>query len=129
MARKSKRAKLHLDSISFAELKHVAQSQTKPLRVVQRAKILLHYYSGESITKIQQVVGLCRKATYKWIDIALACGIEAGIQDQYHTQKLPVITPEAKDWVINVARTKPKELGYAAEIWSPQKLAEHTRRS
>ena len=56
MARKSKRAKLHLDSNEFAELKHIAQSQTKPLREVQRAKILLHYHSGESITKIQQLV-------------------------------------------------------------------------
>ncbi len=127
MARKSKRAKLHLDSNEFAELKHIAQSQTKPLREVQRAKILLHYHSGESITKIQQLVGLSRKAIYKWIDRALARGIEAGIQDQYHTPKLPVITPEAKAWVINVACTKPKEFGYAAEIWSHKKLAEHTR--
>lgn len=128
MARKSKRAKLHLDSNEIGGLKSIAQSQTKPLREVQRAKILLHYHSGESITKIQQLVGLSRKAIYKWIDRALARGIEAGLQDQYHTPKQPVITTEAKAWVINVACTKPKELGYAAEIWSHKKLAEHTRK-
>lgn len=126
MARKSKRAKLNIDSNEFAELKRIAQSQTKPLREVQRAKILLHYHSGESITKIQQLVGLSRKAIYKWIDRALAPGIEAGIQDQYHSPRLPVIPPEAKAWVINIARTKPKEFGYAAEILSHKKLAEPT---
>ncbi len=128
MARKTKRAKLQLSSEEYSNLKRIAQSQSKPLREVQRAKILIHYHAGENITKIQQIVGLSRKAIYKWIDRALARGIEAGIQDQYHTPKLPVITPQAKAWVINIACTKPKEFGYAAEIWSHRQLAEHTRK-
>ena len=128
MARKTKRAKLHLSAEEFADLKRIAQSQTKPLREVQRAKILLHYHSGESITSIQKLVGLSRKAIYKWIDRALALGIKDGIQDHYHTPKLPIITAEAKAWVITVACTKPKELGYAAEIWSHRTLAEYTRK-
>jgi transposase len=117
-----------LSSEEFKDLKRIAQSQTKPLREVQRAKILLYYHSGESITKIHHFIGLSRKAIYKWIDRALARGIETGIQDQYHAPKKPIITPEAKAWVINVACTKPKEYGYAAEIWTHSKLAEHTRK-
>jgi len=128
MARKTSRAALLLSPEEYNDLKRISQSQTKPLREVQRAKILLHYHSGESITKIQQLVGLSRKAIYKWIDRALARGIETGIKDQYHSPKSPVITLEAKAWVINVACTKPKEYGYAAEIWSHSKLAEHTRK-
>ncbi len=128
MGRKTKRAELLLSSEELSDLKRTAQSQTKSLREVQRAKILLHYHSGESITKIQQLVGLSRKAIYKWIDRALARGVEAGVQDQYHTPKSPVITAEAKAWVIHIACTKPTEYGYAAEIWSHQKLAEHARK-
>lgn len=128
MSRKTSRAKLLLSSEEYNNLKQIAQSQIKPLREVQRAKILLHYYSGETITKIQQLIGVSRKAIYKWIDRALARGIETGMQDQYHAPKTPIITPEAKAWVINVACTKPKEYGYAAEIWSHSKLAEHTRK-
>lgn len=128
MARKTTRAKLKLNSEELDKLKRIAQSQTQPLREVQRAKILIYYNSGENITKIQQIVGLSRKAIYKWIDRALARGIEAGTQDQYHSPKLPVITLEAKAWVVNVACTKPKELGYASEIWTHSKLAEHTRK-
>ena len=128
MARKTTRAKLKLSSEELDKLKRTAQSQTQPLREVQRAKILIYYHSGENITKIQQLVGLSRKAIYKWIDRALARGIETGTQDQYHSPKLPVITLEAKAWVVNVACTKPKEFGYAAEIWTHSKLAEHTRK-
>ncbi len=128
MARKTTRAKLKLSSEELDKLKRIAQSQTQPLREVQRAKILIYYHSGENITKIQQLVGLSRKAIYKWIDRALARGIETGTQDQYHSPKLPVITLEAKAWVVNVACTKPKEFGYAAEIWTHSKLAEHTRK-
>ena len=128
MARKTTRAKLKLSSEELDKLKRIAQSQTQPLREVQRAKILVYYHSGENITKIQQLVGLSRKAIYKWIDRALARGIETGTQNQYHSPKLPVITLEAKAWVVNVACTKPKEFGYAAEIWTHSKLAEHTRK-
>ena len=92
MARKTTRAKLELGPEELDKLKHIAQSQTKPLREVQRAKILLYYHSGENITKIKQLVGLSRKAIYKWIDRALARGIEIGTQDQYHSPKSPVIT-------------------------------------
>ena len=103
MARKISRVELLLSSEEFNDLKRIAQSQTKPLKEVQRAKILLHYHSGESITKIHHLVRLSRKTIYKWIDRALARGIETGIQDQYHAPKKPIITPEAKAWVINVA--------------------------
>jgi hypothetical protein len=34
-----------------------------------------------------------------------------------------VITEEAKAWVVHLACSKPKELGYAAELWSRQALA------
>jgi transposase len=128
MARKTTRAKLKLSSEELDKLRSIAQSQTQPLREVQRAKILIYYHSGENITKIQQLAGLSRKAIYKWIDRALARGIETGTQDQYHSPKLPVITLEAKAWVVNIACTKPKDLGYAAEIWTHKKLAEHTRK-
>ncbi len=45
-----------------------------------------------------------------------------------HSPKKPEITEEAKAWVVNLACTKPKEYGYAAEVWSQSKLAEHTRK-
>jgi hypothetical protein len=38
-----------------------------------------------------------------------------------------VIGDDAKAWVVHVACSKPKDLGYAAELWSRQALARHIR--
>ncbi len=49
-------------------------------------------------------------------------GVSAGIKDTPHGSK-PILTENAKAWVIHLACSKPKELGYAAEVWSRQALA------
>jgi hypothetical protein len=62
----------------------------------------------------------------KWIDRALALEGEEGLKDIRHGAKAR-ITEDAKSWVVHVACTKPKQLGYAAEVWSRQALARHVR--
>ncbi len=70
---------------------------------------------------------MSRPTIYKCIAKALAMGPEAGLKDKYHSPKAAVITDDAKAWVVNLACTKPKEHGYAAEIWSHRLLARHAR--
>ena len=70
---------------------------------------------------------MSRPTIYKCIEKALATGVESGLKDKYHSPKAPVITDEAKAWVINVACQKPTDFGYAAETWSLSLLAKHTR--
>lgn len=127
MPRESKRAKLNLDEGQLKELLKISQSRTEPIREVQRATILLQYHDGETISSISGGLNISRPTIYKCIDKALAAGIETGLKDKYHRPKEPVITEEAKVWVINLACTKPKDHGYAAEVWSLSKLARHTR--
>ena len=103
-------------------------SRTAPIREVQRATILLKYADGEAISGIKKELNVSRPTIYKCIDKALAAGIETGLKDKYHRAKDPVITEEAKAWVINLACTKPKDHGYAAEIWTLAHLAKHTRK-
>ena len=54
-------------------------------------------------------------------------GSDAALKDAYHRPKEPVITEEAKAWVIHLACSKPKDLGYAAEVWTRSALARHVR--
>ncbi len=129
MARKSKRAKLLLTQEDAQKLKNIANSQTMPKREVERANILLRYYEGMNISSIHKSIRISRKAVYKCIDKALAMGVDTGLKDKYHRPKEPTITEEARIWVMNLACTKPKDHGYAAEIWTHSKLAEHTRKS
>jgi len=55
-------------------------------------------------------------------------GMEAGLKDTFHRPFDPVITPEAKAWVTHLSCSKPKDYGYAAELWTRSSLAKHVRK-
>jgi transposase len=127
MAGKSKRPRLVLTSEEQKQIQQLRESQTEPWREVQRARILWRYHSGQSVAEIARAVKMTRKSVGKWIAKALAMGVGAAIKDTYHRPKAPVITEEAKAWVVHLACSKPKELGYAAEVWTRKSLARHVR--
>lgn len=124
----SKKPKLYLSPEQLCKLENTAQSRTAPLREVKRAQVLLKKYQEESITAIQKSIGLSRETIYKYIEKALALGPEEALRDKYHRPKEPTITENAKMWVVNIACTKPKDHGYAAELWTQSLLAKHTRK-
>src|SRR6202162_2407812 len=128
MAGKSRLPKLTLNAGQMSELQQLSQSRTASLREVQRARILCRYHAGETITAIARAMEITRKSVRKWIDKALAMGAEAALKDAYHRPRAPVITEQARAWVVHLACSKPKELGYAAELWTRSLLARHVRR-
>jgi transposase len=128
MAGKSRLPQLALSPGQVANLQQLSKSQTAPLREVQRARILCRYHAGETIAGIARAMEITRKSVRKWIDKALAMGAEAALKDAYHRARSPVITEEARAWVVHLACSKPKELGYAAELWTRSLLARHVRR-
>ena len=121
MTGKTKRAPLTLTATrSMPEL---ARSRTAPVREAERAKVLLKYADGASMTDIRRDVGVSRPTIYKCIDKAVAAGVLVGLKDRFHRPKDPEITPEAKAWVVSLACTKPKDHGLAAELWTLSELA------
>ena len=127
MAGRSKRPQLKLSPEEIEHLKSLRDSRTAPWRETQRARIMLRYHSGETIAQIARAVGMTRKSVGKWIGKALAVGSGAALKDAYHRPKEPVITEDAKAWVVHLACAKPKDLGYAAEVWTRSALARHVR--
>jgi transposase len=125
--RKSKRPKLILTSEEREQLDQLRKSKTAPWREVQRAKILWRYHSGETITDISRSLNMTRVSVGKWIGKALQMGTAAALKDAYHRPKEAVITEEDKAWVVHLACSQPKDLGYAAEVWSRSLLAKHVR--
>ena len=123
MARKSDRAALVLMPDQTTTLKELAASRTAPAREVDRAKVLLGYAAGTSITDLQRQLGFSRPMIYRCIDKALAAGVQSGLKDKYHRPHEPEITDEAKAWVVSIACTKPKDHGLAAELWTISALA------
>src|SRR6202049_578457 len=128
MAGKSRLSKLAFSAEQLSELQQLSQSRTASLREVQRARILCRYHAGETVTAIARALEMTRKSVRKWIDKALAVGAEAALKDAYHRPRAPVITEQARAWVVHLACSKPKELGYAAELWTRSLRALHVRR-
>jgi transposase len=123
MARKSGRAALALTPEQRATLEELAASRTAAAREVERAKVLLGYAAGTSITDLQRRLGFSRPMIYRCVDKALAAGVRMGLKDKYHRPHEPEITDEAKAWVVSIACTKPKDHGLAAELWTISALA------
>ncbi len=123
MARKSGRAALTLAPGESKTLKALAASRTAPVREAERAKVLLGYAAGTSITDLQRQLGCSRPMIYRCVDKALAGGVQMGLKDKYHRPHEPEITDAAKAWVVSVACTKPKDHGLAAELWTISALA------
>src|SRR5258708_35167389 len=54
-------------------------------------------------------------------------GALAALDDRPRPGKEPVITPEAKAWLVSLACDQAKEHGYPHELWTTRLLARHAR--
>jgi DDE superfamily endonuclease/Homeodomain-like domain len=109
-------------------LDQLRQSRTASVRDVQRAQILWRCHAGETVTQIAGALKTTRNSVVKWIDKTLQTGVVAGMKDTPHKPREAVITDDAKAWVVHPACSKPKDFGYAAELWTRSALAAHVRR-
>jgi transposase len=128
MPRASQHPALVLTVDEKVYLDQLRQSRTAALRDVQRAQILWRYHAGETVAHISRALKMTRKSVLKWIDKALQVGVKIGMKDTPHKPREAVITDDAKAWVVHLACSKPKDLGYAAELWSRSALARHVRK-
>jgi len=128
MARASTHPKLVLTDEEKKHLDELRQSKTASFRDVLRARVLWRYHVGETVSQIARALKMTRKSVLKWIDKALQIGVIVGMKDTPHKPWEAVITDDAKAWVVNLACSKPKEFGYAAELWTRSSLALHVRK-
>jgi transposase len=125
MAQASTRSKLVLTAEEKTRLDQLRQSKTAAFRDVQRAQVLWRYHAGETVSQIASALKMTRKSVLKWIDKTLQIGAAVGMKDTPHKPREAVITDDAKAWVVHLACCKPKDLGYAAELWTRSALARH----
>lgn len=128
MPRVSTRPRLVLADDEKKRLDQLRLSKTAAFREVQRAQILWRYHTGETVSQIARALKMTRKSVLKWIDKALQIGAHVGMKDTPHKPREAVITDDAKAWVVHLACSKPKEFGYAAELWTRSALARHVRK-
>lgn len=128
MYSKSRKAKLQLDEKQIQFLESISSSRKQSHAKVMRAKILLSYHQKKALKRIAQELNISRPTVDLCINKALSFGIETALNDFKGRGRKPQIADDAKVWVISLACTKPKDYGYAQELWTISKLASHIRK-
>ena len=123
----STRAQLSLTGEDEARLRQLSQSRTESVARVQRAQILLRYAQGMTVSAIAAGLDTNRPKVERCISKALQLGVGAALQDLPGRGRRARLSEEDKTWVVNLACQKPKDLGYAQELWTTRLLASHVQ--
>jgi transposase len=124
----SRRASLTLNSGEIEMLTALSQSRRESAGRVQRASMLLRYHAGETVSAIARGLGTNRPRVERCVNKALELGVVQALGELPGRGRRPSIPPEARAWVIALACQKPKDLGYAQELWTTRVLATHVRK-
>ncbi len=123
-----KRAILELSTQVKEELIQITRTRTEAAAKVQRAKIILLYSDGKRISQIVQQLNTNRPLIERVINKASTFGPMQALKDLPRPGRPPIITDDAKNWVLSIACQKPKDFGYAYEIWTYSLLIKHIRK-
>ena len=124
----SRRARLKLSNQETETLTALTQSRSEPAGRVQRASILLRYHAGDTISEIARSLATNRPRVERCISKALDLGVTQALADLPGRGRRPAMTAEARAWVVALACQKPKDLGYAQELWTTRLLSKHVRK-
>ena len=124
----SRRAALKLSDKETEILTALSQSRSEPAGRVQRASILLRYYTGDTVSEIARSLGTNRPRVERCVSKALELGVTQALTDLPGRGRRKVMTAEARAWVTALACQKPKDLGYAQELWTTRLLAKHVQK-
>ena len=97
-------------------------------RETLHAGILLDLAAGESDGAVARLNSVNRHTVALCARKFLQFGLEAALGELPRPGKSRQIPDDAIAWVLNCACKKPKELGYAYELWTYSLLQEHVRK-
>src|ERR1700674_4076788 len=123
----SRRAQLELSSKDNELLMRLSQSRSEAAATVQRAQVLLRYHRGETISSIARGLSTNRPKVERCVSKALELGVRQALSDLPGRGRRKVMDHAAEAWVVNLACQKPKDLGYAQELWTTRLLAKHVQ--
>ena len=123
--------KFTLEADHKAILEKLAKSGMTPVATAQRAKILLLKEQGRSSSDIADELGISRHTAELWVKKYRSRTSRDSLEDLLNVSegrgRKEEITGEARTWLISIACMKPKDLGYAAEVWTTSSLTKHIR--
>ncbi len=118
---------LNREEISY--LQELSRSRTEATQRVERAKIILSYSNGISVSAIARQLQTNRPKIERCVDKVLQLGVMTALKDLPRKGKPPSITNEARTWVVSLACQKPKDFGYSYELWTTKLLSSHIKKN
>jgi transposase len=118
---------LPTDAGQRQRLLEISRSRTEPTSRVERARIILAYLEEPSAYAVARRAGVTHQTVTRCLERAAELGVIAALDDRARAGRDPVITAEAKTWLVALACRKAKELGYPHELWTTRLLAAHAR--
>ena len=128
MPSERRRPQLTLTGEVVDKLQQISKSRSESAGRVERAKMILAYSRGDSISGIARRHSTGRAKIQRCIKKALQFGALTALDDLPRSGRPPKITPEARIWLVNSACQKPKDLGYSFELWTNRLLAEYAHK-
>jgi transposase len=111
----------------LADLERISRSRTEPASRVERARILLAYRQTPSLYATGRAIGVTHQTVERCLRRARDLGVMAALDDSPRPGREPVITSEARTFVVDLACRKAKDLGYPHELWTTRLLTKHVR--
>ena len=127
MAARRRVVELAFSDENVAELTRIARSRTEPASWVERARMLLAYRESPSFYAVGRSIGVTHQTVERCVRRAQTFGVMAALDDSPRPGREPVITEEARTFVVDLACRKAKDLGYPHELWTTRLLAGHIR--
>lgn len=110
---------IHLTETDISTLESILRQSTVEARTYIRAKILLLKYEGYTYEQIADKLDVCLSAVKSCVQRFLNADIDTALNDRKGRGRKPEISDSDITWVINRACERPKDRGYAAELWHP----------
>ena len=110
-----------------SELERLARSRTEPASRVSRARMLLAYRETPSFYAVGRAIGVTHQTVERCLRRAQRLGLMSALDDSARPGREPVITDEARTFIVDLACRKAKDFGYPHELWTTRLLARHIR--
>ena len=123
-----KRTRLVLSAEDRTRLETIRRSRTEEKRRTVRAAILLDAANGMSDKANAGARQVNRNTVVLCVRKYRGFGLEAALGELPRSGKPRQSSDEAIAWIQNLACQKPKDLGYAQELWTYKRLTEHVHR-
>ena len=119
--------KLAIPDEETKELKSIVKRDTIDVRTYLKAHILLMKKAGKSDEDIAVQLEISKGRVQRCLASYRKGGLKMVFSGISGRGRKKQISDDARAWVVNIACEKPKDCGYAAELWYPRLLRDYIR--